>query len=98
MQWLGPLVAEPERSKDRVDYYLRNQNNSRVPDALCTVVTEADLDGILKKDFEAIEAKLKAVTPQGKNDVIFIRMQWTKWLRIEGDARRRRHLSHEVAR
>ncbi|MBS0205939.1 MAG: hypothetical protein JSS49_23815 [Planctomycetes bacterium] len=64
MQWLGPLVAEPERHGGRIDFYVRDERNARVPNISCTVVTEADLDGELKKDLTEIEAKLKAATPR----------------------------------
>ena len=68
IRWLGPLVAEPERSGGRVNFYMRDERGARVPDATCTVVAEADLDGELKKDFDEILSKLKTATPKNSNE------------------------------
>ena len=94
MRWLGPLVAEPERRGGRVDFYLRDERSARVPDASCTVVTEADLDGDLKKDLTEIDARLKAATPKSSNERDVLKYAVDEMAALKSDPRKKERRFH----
>src|SRR5258708_6162374 len=65
-KWLGTQVAEPERTANQVGFYLRSPAGVRLERVECYPVTEDDLRGALKKEFEGLQAKIaraKASTP-----------------------------------
>jgi len=73
-KWLGPLVAEPEFDGDAVRFYARDVMGGRPEGVECHPATDKDLQGPLKKDFAALQEKIKKISPENSTEEAICRI------------------------
>lgn len=81
-QWLGALVAEPERKVERsgpqtresIDFYVRDEEGRRIDSVFCIPVTDKDLTGELAKEFAELRRRAGAAQPQSPNEQLIHRV------------------------
>lgn len=61
--WLGRFVAKPEWHNDSFRFWVRNDQGTQLAGVACQPATAADLRGLLKKEFAALQDKLKQAKP-----------------------------------
>lgn len=72
-KWLGTLVAEPERTGDRVAFYARDDESRRIDSVFCVPITEKDLAGELSKDFRELQQRIGSVKAQSATEQLIYR-------------------------
>lgn len=63
-KWLGAAVAEPERQGDEVLFYLRNESGARIDQPDVLKITDKDLMGPLKAEFQGLIKTLQTAEPK----------------------------------
>lgn len=91
-QWLGALVAEPERVGDRVGFYVRDDESRRIDSVYCVPISEKDLSGELAKDFKELQRRIESAKPKSPNEQLIHRVasEQIRNLADENNARDRR--------
>lgn len=63
-KWLGSLVAEPEWEGESVNFYVCDDHGGRFEEVVCEPAGEADLQGPLKADLEALRQRIARIKPE----------------------------------
>ena len=67
-RWLGDFVADPEWQGDYVNFYVREEERGRLENIECYPATKHDLEGALKADLEALDARIKKAKPDSRTE------------------------------
>lgn len=73
-KWLGALVAEPERTGDKVAFYARDDESRRIDGVFCLPVTDKDLSGELSKDFKELQQRMQSAKAQSPTEQMIYRV------------------------
>lgn len=67
-KWLGAAVAEPERKGEEVIFYLRNESGARIDQPDVLKITDKDLMGPLKGEFQGLVKTLQSAEPKNSSE------------------------------
>jgi len=67
-RWLGDFVADPEFQGDHVNFFVREEERGRLENIECYPATKHDLQGALKADLEALDARIKKAKPDSRTE------------------------------
>jgi len=88
-RWFGDLVAEPEwRADDRVAFYVRCSERSRLDDVECRPATKDDLAGPLKEPMEQLAASVRRARPESSNERLLHKIVQRTIDRLQSDPER----------
>jgi len=87
-KWLGGAAAEPEWEQDAVSFYVRDDHGGRLENVTCQPAADADLEGPLKADFEALRQRLAKAAPETATERAVHRILTQSFARIADDLAR----------
>lgn len=76
-RWLGDFAAEAEWLGDRAEFYALKDGRRQL-DAVAEPVTEKDLKGALRSQFEALQQRIQAISPQSSSEQLIAKQVLTE--------------------
>ncbi|MBI5760754.1 MAG: hypothetical protein HZA46_19720 [Planctomycetales bacterium] len=93
-KWLKGQVAEPELKGQQVGFYVRSDGGARMENVRCVPVSEADLDGPLRKEFETLVAGIQKAEAKTRDEEAVLRVAREELLSLTTQQKKRLRCSY----
>lgn len=92
-KWLGRFVADPERTGDRVSFYVLDDEARRIDSVFCVPVSDKDLAGELSKEFKELQKRCDSIKTSSAKDQLIHRSIAEQFRNISDNNDRDRRIS-----